>query len=203
MNKYKEAKIEYNRLLSERNSNLLEEVEKTKSEIKAKSSESYRKAKKLEKEINEAPCSVCNKSEFVLKYRDVNGKIDGGMSGSFSLFGGSISGYIHGDISTAPVLSCRNCENERKIVIEDWQTEEKVWYRNLPTIFKDSSFTNYQASDWLKEKGVEVALIIDSKHFHDYSSNNLSNFSYAELETVGLVKKFPEPVKPKWYQFII
>lgn len=64
---------------------------------------------------NSAPCSYCGGKELVQKFRNVVGKISGEMRGHFSLFGGSVSGYIDGKTETLPVLSCRNCGNERKV----------------------------------------------------------------------------------------
>lgn len=82
----------------------------------------YERAKSLEnryKEIaermNTACCEVCGGKDFVQKFRNVVGKIEGSMHGYFSLFGGSVSGSINGETSTLPVLSCRNCGNERKV----------------------------------------------------------------------------------------
>ena len=192
---YKEAKIKYEEELKERINKINEVYLSAKKEIKNASSESYAKAKKNEKEVNEAPCSVCKNTTFVLKYRDVNGKIEGKISGSFSLFGGSISGYIDGTISTAPVLSCRECENERKIVINSWDSEQCIWNRNKPYFW--CSYSPDPASKWLQDRGLEVAKMIDTDFYGD-----LKNYDDEVLEKVGLVKKFPLPKKPRWWNFI-
>jgi len=141
---------------------------------------------------------VCGKSEFVLKYRDVNGKIEGKVSGSFSLFGGSISGYVDGSISTAPVLSCRNCENERKIEIPSFETDYLVIEGNMPTIF-DSDYSGRCCSDWLSEKGLEVARLLAKRMFLARDYHCVNDFSDYTLGRYGLKKKYQLPNKPMFY----
>jgi len=144
---------------------------------------------------NESPCTVCGKKEFVMKYRDVNGKVEGSISGSFSLFGGSISGYIDGNIQTAPVLSCRNCENERKIEISNFTSGSDILERNLPQIYSNFPEWNKKASDWLCEKGLEVALLLDRKYYSHKIANydNKPKYSDEMFGLLGLKRKYPLP----------
>lgn len=203
MSKFKEAQQEYERLLQEREEKINIEVAKAKEELKKASRKSYKEAKESERSLNEAPCSVCGNRKFILKYRDVNGETHGKISGSFSLFGGHISGYIDGYTQTGAVLSCRDCQNERKIVLKDWNSGKDIWFQQLPTVFSSKNFTDYPPKDWLKEKGLEVARIIDNDYYHEYSSNDLSKLSDSELESVGLVNKYPLPQKPRWWNYTI
>ena len=83
---------------------------------------------KSAQEDNDEPCAVCGSEKFVQKFRNVVGKISGSMHGYFSLFGGSVSGHIDGYTETLPVLSCRECENERKIATWKYVNREKVFW---------------------------------------------------------------------------
>ena len=92
--------------------------------------------KRISCEDNSMPCEICGNTEFIQKYRNVVGKIKGEIQGNYSLFGGSISGYIDGNINTLPVLCCRKCQNERLI---------KTYNITLPKdIFWDYMFHFYQ-----------------------------------------------------------
>lgn len=152
---------------------------------------------------NESPCSVCGKSDFIMKYRNVNGKIEGRISGSFSLFGGSISGYIDGETHTDPVLCCRECENERKIEIFKYKCIEDTWDEQLPYmsyyfgIEKDEKKQG-KVSGWLQQYGLEVALEIERKikpwkefhRFYKYYDNKYPRFNEKEFEFLGLKRKY-------------
>jgi hypothetical protein len=59
------------------------------------------------------------------------------------------------------------------------------------------------ASEWMCSLGLEVVRIIDDDYYHKYDSQDISQFSDKELATVGLVPKYPLPIKPKWWQFIL
>jgi len=81
--------------------------------------------------FNEQPCSVCNKTEFVRKFRNVVGEISGSMQGYYSFFGGAFTGSIDGYTKTLPVLSCRNCENEREIKTYRRMREDDIFWDDM------------------------------------------------------------------------
>lgn len=97
-------------------------------ELKRVANVEQKRAEKHAEENNSAPCAVCGSKEFVQKFRNVVGEIKGSVHGYFSLFGGSIHGYIDGYTKTLPVLSCRKCENEREIVTWNYvHAKDKFW----------------------------------------------------------------------------
>lgn len=160
--------------------------------------------------INEAPCSVCRKKEFIVLYRDVNGKIEGRISGYFSLFGGSINGYIDGETHTDPVLSCRNCHNERKIVLPDTKNIEDFWNMQIPYISTYEKLKPYQSkvSPWLQGYGIEVACELcrkiypkDYQSFYRYNIDKYPRLTETEFNYLGLKIKYNIEgyIKPKTY----
>lgn len=156
--------------------------------------------------INEAPCSVCGKSSFVLKYRNVVGKVKGRIDGSFSLFGGSISGYVDGSTETLPVLSCRGCENERVIVVPRYETyHDRLKYQYPKDYTYSGGGTFYPATKWLQSKGVEVAILLEEKVYFGYvEQENMSvkNRSAEWLNKAKLNYKYEQPKKPsRWKCF--
>ena len=96
-------------------------------EIKEIIEKYLKKESKDEDEINEqysdransAPCELCGCKHFIKLYRNVVGEVEGSMRGNFSLFGGSVSGSISGDTKILPVLSCKECHNEK--IITTWK----------------------------------------------------------------------------------
>lgn len=169
------------------------QVEKAHKELSEEARKKYQRELDRVQKYNEAPCSVCGKSQFVMKYRDVNGKIEGRTSGSFSLFGGSISGYVNGEISTAPVLSCRECENERKILVAGYVSDRDIFKQQIPWI-SESNTRRSQVSDWLKGYGLEVAFALDDKLFaRQLTDYNYRPYSDSLLATYGLVRKYKKP----------
>lgn len=148
--------------------------------------------------LNEAPCTVCNSSEYVIKYREIVGKITGKTSGYFSLFGGSISGYIDGNISTKPVLSCRECGNEKLIQIPKHTHYKDLIVNQMPSILLYSN-TSCMAKSWLIKKGLEVARLLAKDCYFEYYSQDINEFSDEKLKEVGLVNKYPLPKKPLLY----
>jgi len=97
-------------------------------EIRRLSDSKYEEDKNYSIKENEAPCVVCGSKEFVQKFRNVVGEISGSFYGSYSLFGGSMSGSIDGYTKTLPVLSCRNCENEREIVTYKYPSGREIFW---------------------------------------------------------------------------
>lgn len=80
---------------------------------------------------NKAPCKVCGTSGYVTLYRNVVGEISGKIQGCYSLFGGSISGWIDGYTKTLPVLSCRNCHNEKLVATYDYKFPYEVFIQDM------------------------------------------------------------------------
>jgi hypothetical protein len=146
---------------------------------------------------NESPCSVCKKSEFVLKYRDIQGKIKGETHGYFSLFGGSIYGYVDGDISTKPILSCRNCENERQIVVPKYIDGYELLEQQMPSAFPTIG-SYYKSSDWLKKKGIEVARELGKHLFLPEEYHDIREMNDAILQKCGMELKYPKIKKPSF-----
>lgn len=94
-----------------------------------------KESERLAESKNTAPCKVCGKKEFVQKFRNVVGKVEEEMHGSFSLFGGSINGYIDGETNTLPVLSCRNCGNEKKVATYNNVTAKQTFYSDMHNFY--------------------------------------------------------------------
>lgn len=146
--------------------------------------------------MNEAPCTVCQGVVYVLKYREVSGSVKGRTTGHFSLFGGSISGYVDGETHTNPVLSCRNCGNEKLLKIADYKYRDDLLQEQLPWHI----YSCHPGSEWLKTKGVEVArqLIEDHKPYIG-DAYDVRKMSDDTLEKCGLEYKYPLPQKPRFY----
>lgn len=156
--------------------------------------------------LNEAPCSVCGKSSFVLKYRNVVGKVNGQISGSFSLFGGSIYGYVDGNTETLPILSCRNCENERIIKVIRYESYTSCLQAQYPKDYLYSGGgTFYPASTWLQNKGLEVAILLEDKCYFSYDSEKYRSVKGRKdewLKAAKLSYKYDQPKKPsRWKCF--
>ncbi len=176
-----------------------EQVNKAYSELQ-KAVDTYNKETKERcQELNEAPCSVCGKKEFILKFRDVEGEVHGEISGSFNLFGGSIIGYVDGETHTNPILCCRNCQNERKIKIADTRSIQDNWNFQVPymsTYYKLRSDTP-KVSKWLQEYGLEVACELskmicteDCYELYEYSTDKYPRFTEKEFSWLGLAAKY-------------
>lgn len=177
---------------------LQEQVEKAYKELENIRDEFNEYWAKYSKRINESPCSVCNLSQFVLKYRDVNGKVEGRMFGAFSLFGGSISGYVSGETHTDPILSCRSCENERKIDISLHKTIDDIWNEQVPYLGDSIKSDTRKVSEWLQGYGLEVACELSKKvysikdyhRFYKWSDDVYPKYSLVEFSYLGLYAKY-------------
>lgn len=183
-----------NRMTKEQaQNNILMYVNKAITDISYEVKKRNQEIEKKTQEINEAPCAVCKKSKFVMKYRDVRGEIEGRTSGSFYLFGGSISGYIDGKISTMPVLSCRECENERQIKIPTLWTNELLFAYMCPYASEYSNRVFGIYNKWLQQYGLEVALILDKEIYAKQLLNyNVPKVTDEEFAKAGLKRKFPQ-----------
>ncbi len=143
--------------------------------LKQNEDEKYTQAK------NDAPCSVCGSKEFVQKFRNVVGEITGSICGNFSLFGGSISGSIDGYTKTLPVLSCRKCENERKIAT--WKyvyPKYEFWSFMHQFYFKvENNFSDlYEIDPFFLERPLETRqYMIDNKNYDYDFYNDCPNWS--------------------------
>lgn len=84
---------------------------------------------------NSAPCVVCGSTDYINLYRNVVGEIEGSMTGYFSLFGGSVSGYISGSTRTLPVLSCRKCNNEKEVVTWNYTHEKDLFWSDMHNFY--------------------------------------------------------------------
>lgn len=163
------------------------------------------------KKSNESKCSVCGSKEFIVKYRDVHGEIHGSVSGYFSLFDGSISGYVDGSTETSPVLSCRECQNERKICMAELLSTDDLWSRQVPYMSDEYIGVPEEGcqkvSKWLQDYGLEVACELQKQkfgfvegynRFYKYYSDEYPRFSEKQFAYLGLVRKFPEIEKNKY-----
>ena len=98
---------------------------------------------------------MCGSEKFIQKFRNVVGEVEGEITGNFSLFGGSIGGYIDGYTKTLPVLSCRECENERQISTWEHTFEEDVFWNFMHKFYfkVDNGFSNdYQIDPFFLER---------------------------------------------------
>ena len=66
-------------------------------------------------EKNNSSCPKCNSTYINHRIKRIQGKIDGDIYGSSSLFSGSLSGSLHGKIDTNEVNKCNDCQNEWKV----------------------------------------------------------------------------------------
>jgi len=185
---------EYDNTIASINSNILAELEKAQQELQVQADleweENYRNAT----EENEAPCAVCGKTKWVEKYRNVNGYVDGEISGG--LFW--TYGKIKGKTQTDAVLSCRECGNEKLIVEPDYVSSRDLLRDQLPAIYTYSGIFE-PATEWLQSKGLEIALLLVKDIYLEYDSRNITKYSEKELNQVGLFKKYPLPPKPFLY----
>lgn len=186
---------EYEAALVERQKKIDAAVESAWKEIQLAATKNNNKREESARERNEAPCNVCGKTEYVLKYRDVSGSIHGETHGYFSLFGGSISGYVDGETHTSPVLSCRNCGNERRVEIAEYVSDYELLEKQYGAII---IFT-YKATDWLQEKGLEIARGLQDHMLFAKDYHRPSEYTDSQMNKMGLYSKFPLPEKPSFY----
>lgn len=202
--KYKKAIAKWQKEVELINNKIEKDCEAAYDECAKSAAEENKKKATIDLKYNESPCSVCGKKEFVMKYREVTGKIKGETSGFFSLFGGSIHGYIDGSISTKPVLSCRNCENERLIRISSTTSIKNIISRQLPYFWycreEADEEADEKASGWLQSKGLEVAKFLNDKMWDP--NINFDNYDIERIRAVGLDYKYTFPPKPKWWHYI-
>lgn len=133
--------------------------------LKELSNKDYVESKDWNIRRNTEPCSACGKDKFVQLFRNVVGKISGSMSGSFYLFGGSVSGRIDGYTKTLPVLSCSNCKNERKIKTFSYQTSKEIFWYDMSDFYFGVDKDDKERLDDIKEI---------------YLANPLDTYKYAE-----------------------
>jgi hypothetical protein len=185
---------QYDEEIAKRNKAILAEVEKARTELKNQASLEWRQNCKNATEENEAPCTVCDKLQWVEKYRNVNGYVDGEISGG--LFW--TYGRIKGETKTDAVLSCRNCGNEKLISEPEYISNSDLLKDQLPSIYNHT--TDYRsAGEWLQEKGTEVALALVQDIYIQYDFQNIELYTESELNRVGLFRKYPLPSKPFLY----
>ena len=60
-------------------------------------------------------CPHCKSTNVNERIKRIQGSLKGSSSGSYSLFGGSSSGYISGSLDTNEVNKCNDCQHEWKI----------------------------------------------------------------------------------------
>lgn len=105
--------------------NTIKQYLKNEADKKNKASELY------SQEQNDKPCVVCKNKTFVQKFRNVVGEISGYLRGSYSIFRGSFYGTIDGHTKTLPVLSCRECGNEREITTYTRVSDDKLFWDDM------------------------------------------------------------------------
>lgn len=146
----------------------------------------FEKSKSAAQLLNDRSCAVCGHSEFVRLYRNVVGKVEGHMQGYFSLFGGAVEGHISGTTSTLPVLSCRNCTNERTIETYDYILPRDLFWSSMYDFcegiekYKEGDTDNYyinkfKSSVWTSYSAVEV---------REYMKSN-PNWAYTFLDDIS------------------
>ena len=186
---------EYDKECAEIDSKITLDVEKAWQEIQKEADKINTKSEKEAKDFNEAPCTVCQKTEYIIKYREVVGTVKGRISGYFSLFGGSISGYIDGETHTNPVLSCRNCENEKLVRIGEYKSSYELLKEQMPWHI----YSYHKASNWLCEKGMEVAVGLTKHSGYLEDNSDPRQMSEDTLKKCGLDRKYHYPEKPLLY----
>jgi hypothetical protein len=85
--------------------------------------ESYKEA-----EESKTVCPFCGSTNITQDIKRVQGKIDGEMSGSWGLFGGGMSGSVHGDIDTNEVKVCQDCKNVWKPQESEYESADDIFY---------------------------------------------------------------------------
>jgi len=122
---------------------------------------------------NDAPCTVCGSTKFVQKFRNVVGEISGSMCGYFSLFGGSVNGSINGYTKTLPVLSCRECENEREIATWEYVFDKNVFYSFMHDFyFSVKDGTTRDIDPFFLERPVETRKFMLDNRNYEYTFYN-------------------------------
>lgn len=164
---------------------------------------------KLESENrNSAPCSYCGGKELVQKFRNVVGKISGEMHGHFSLFGGSVSGYIDGNTETLPVLSCRNCGNERKVHTWKYTFASDVFWRYMRNFYHFGKDTSSEIDRFFLERPLGTRKYAQkNRNYENRFYNEIVDWSVATWKRAGFkiapIKEEDETYRILFWQFTI
>jgi hypothetical protein len=146
-------------------------------------------AKERAEKENTSPCAVCGETKFIQKFRNVVGKVEGEMHGYFSLFGGSVHGHINGKTSTLPVLSCRNCGNERKIATYNTILTKKIFYRDMYNFY-----FGIEHNESYRFKDIPKIYLENPKETKQYLIDNVNYDWLGEYEFYNEIK-FWDPEK--------
>lgn len=158
---------------------------------------------------NDAPCAVCNGKEFIQKFRNVVGEVSGSVSGYFTLFGGSIHGRIDGHTKTLPILSCRNCENEREIVLWNYVSASKMFWEFMHNFYFIKEHA-YKIDKFFLERplGTREYMLKNKNYTYDWY-NEMTDWSTERWAEAGFnIKKitkksffFKKEVYPAWEDY--
>lgn len=150
---------------------------------------------------NSRPCDICGGEKFIQLFRNVVGEVSGSMQGSFSLFGGSISGRIDGYTKTLPVLSCKSCQNEREI--ETWKyTTDKDWFWSQMHKFyfgikENSPYKSKVIQKYFLERPLETRqYMLDNQNWKYDFYNEIPKWSTEVWAKAGF------NIKPVQYKFL-
>lgn len=152
-------------------------------------------AREYAQERNDAPCKKCRKADFVQLYRNVVGEVDGYMTGNFSLFGGSTTGYIHGETRTLPVLSCSNCHNERTIETWRYTYADKLFWADMHNFYfgvSDSKVDRFEdiPEYYLSRPRETRQYMLDNKNYKYDFYNEMLHWSPETWADAGFDIKF-------------
>jgi hypothetical protein len=87
-------------------------------------------------EKTRSTCPSCQSKNVTSDFKNVNGKIDGSMSGSWGLFGGSMSGSVHGKIDTDKTFTCEKCKHTWKPYEIDYLSDSDILESELWDFYK-------------------------------------------------------------------
>lgn len=154
-------------------------------------------------EMNARPCELCGSSEFINLFRNVVGEIDGSFHGYYSLFGGSFSGSINGYTKTLPVLSCKNCRNEREVETYEYLSAKEQFWSDMHYFYFGLNEHRDDIQEYYLKRPVETRnMMLKYKNYEYTFYNEIPNWSTKKWAQAGF-KIEPLVVKKKflWWRW--
>ena len=139
-------------------------------------------------EYNSKPCEFCGHDKLVKKFRNVVGEIKCETTGHFSLFGGSIHGYIDGRTETLPVLACVSCGGERKIETWNYTHESEQFWSDMHYFYFDFYKEDIKPEIeeiYLKNPVDTKRYMLDNEEYNNTFYNVLARLSVKEWKKAG------------------
>jgi hypothetical protein len=80
-------------------------------------------------------CPKCSSTNVNHRIKRVQGNLNGDIYGSSSLFFGSLSGSVHGEMDTNEVNKCNSCQNEWKVDDYKYTYSSKLMEESIETVY--------------------------------------------------------------------